>query len=315
MGHPESRVELFRLYAALTWLLETSAALLPAQDPEETLNRYLARLLDWLGAEQGSVMLRQADELVIVASRGLNPEVTPGMKVRLGDGPAGMAVTQGTPRLLHEALPSSHTHHRPTSAMIIPIRARDRIIGVLNVGKVAGPRQFTPEDLQTTSILALQLAWILSNLELMAQGSGAGSEMNRSDENLIEQMALAVTRNGPLTQEEGVEFGRALAGLAARIEQAVEILRQLLELVNPQASPENFRLTTRELEILSCLGEGWSNAELAKRCWISENTVKFHMKNLFKKLNVRDRGQAVMIARAMRGRLSGVSTDRLASRH
>ncbi len=306
MGRPENRVELVRLYAALTWLLETSAALLPVENLEQTLNRYLVHLLDWLGAEQGSIMLRQADELVIVASRGLSPEVTPGMKVRLEDGPAGEAVAQGTPRLLHEPLLSRRTHHRPTSAMIIPIRARERIIGVLNVGKVSTARQFTPEELQMTSVLALQLAWILSNFEQMAQGTRERSEMSLSDENLIERMAVIVTRNGQLTREEGAEFGRALAGLAARIEHAVEILRQLMELVNPQASPENFRLTPRELEMLSYLGEGRSNAEIAKRCWISENTVKFHMKNLFRKLDVRDRGQAMMIARAMRGRVDGI---------
>ncbi len=228
------------------------------------------------------------------------------MKVRLEDGPAGAVVTQGTPRLLHEPLPSRRTHRRPTSAMIIPIRARDRIIGILNVGKVSGTRQFTSEDLQTTSILALQLAWILSNFELMAHGSRGWPETSRLDESLIERMALAVTRNGPLTQEEGAEFGRALAGLAARIEQAVDVLRRLMELVNPQISPRNFRLTPRELEVLSYLGDGCSNTEIAKQCWISENTVKFHMKNLFKKLDVRDRGQAMMLARAMRGRVNGI---------
>ncbi len=306
MGRPENRVEFVRLYAALTWLIETSAALLPVQNLEQTLNRYLVHLLDWLGAEQGSIMLRQGDELVIVASRGLSPEVTLGMKVRLEDGPAGEAVAQGTPRLLHESLSSRRVHHRPTSAMIIPIRARERIIGVLNVGKVSATRQFTPEELQMTSVLALQLAWILSNFEPMAQGAREWSEISPSDQNLIERMALIVTRNGQLTREEGAELGRALAGLAARIEHAVEILRQLMELVNPQASSENFRLTPRELEVLSYLGEGRSNGEIAKQCWISENTVKFHMKNLFRKLDVRDRGQAMMIARAMRGRIDAI---------
>ena len=121
---------------------------------------------------------------------------------------------------------------------------------------------------------------------------------------ILERVALTLTRrNAPLTAEEGIEFGRALAGLADRIEQAVGILRQLVEQVNPQALHDDLKLTPRELEMITHLAEGRTNAEIAKFCWISQNTVKFHLKNLFKKMGVRDRGQAMMIARAMHWRL------------
>ena len=97
--------------------------------------------------------------------------------------------------------------------------------------------------------------------------------------------------------------------LATRIEQAADILRQLVELVNPEVLPADFQPTPRELELLSHLAEGRSNVEIAKQCWISENTVKFHLKNLFRKLGVRDRGQAMMMARAI-----GRKLDRPANR-
>ncbi len=121
---------------------------------------------------------------------------------------------------------------------------------------------------------------------------------------ILERVALTLTRRSmPLTAEEGVEFGRALSGLADRIEQAVGVLRQLVEQVNPQAVNDDLKLTPRELEMISHLAEGRSNGEIARLCWISQNTVKFHLKNLFKKMGVRDRGQAMMIARAMNWRL------------
>ncbi len=119
---------------------------------------------------------------------------------------------------------------------------------------------------------------------------------------IIERMALTLATRS-LTGEEGVEFGRALADLATRIEQAADILRQLVELVNPEVTRGDFQFTPRELEMLSHLAEGRSNAEIAKLCWISENTVKFHLKNLFRKLAVRDRGQAMMMARAIHRKL------------
>jgi LuxR family transcriptional regulator, maltose regulon positive regulatory protein len=108
---------------------------------------------------------------------------------------------------------------------------------------------------------------------------------------------------GPLTPKEGEEFTRALSDLTGRVERAVETLRQLVELVKPQAEAKDIPLTPRELEVLSHLAEGCSNTEIATKCWISENTVKFHLKNLFRKLEVQDRGQAMMMARAIRRRV------------
>lgn len=56
-------------------------------------------------------------------------------------------------------------------------------------------------------------------------------------------------------------------------------------------------LTQRELEIISLLGSGASNVEIAKRLTVSENTVKSHLYNIFKKIDVHNRVQAVNWAR------------------
>jgi DNA-binding NarL/FixJ family response regulator len=52
-------------------------------------------------------------------------------------------------------------------------------------------------------------------------------------------------------------------------------------------------LTERELEILRALGEGRSNKEIAKLLWLAEQTVKFHLTNIYRKLNVSSRTEAV----------------------
>jgi DNA-binding NarL/FixJ family response regulator len=51
-------------------------------------------------------------------------------------------------------------------------------------------------------------------------------------------------------------------------------------------------LTKRELEILRLVAEGLSNAELAKMLWVTEQTVKFHLSNIYRKLNVSNRTEA-----------------------
>jgi DNA-binding NarL/FixJ family response regulator len=121
---------------------------------------------------------------------------------------------------------------------------------------------------------------------------------------IIERFALNLANGGATpSREEEVEFARALIELGQQVEHAVGILSRLLELGNPKAPPRDLHLTHRELEMLSHLAEGHCNSEIARLCWISENTVKFHLKNLFRKLQVRDRVQAMMIARAMRWQL------------
>ena len=52
-------------------------------------------------------------------------------------------------------------------------------------------------------------------------------------------------------------------------------------------------LTGREQELLIALSEGNTNIQIASELDISLNTVKFHLKNLYSKLNVRNRAQAV----------------------
>lgn len=55
------------------------------------------------------------------------------------------------------------------------------------------------------------------------------------------------------------------------------------------------RLTQRERELLAMLGDGWTNTQIASRTGISENTVKYHLKNLYDKLEVRNRAMAVAL--------------------
>lgn len=55
-------------------------------------------------------------------------------------------------------------------------------------------------------------------------------------------------------------------------------------------------LTAREKEVLSLLGEGMSNKDIAKKLFLSEKTVKNHLNNIFKKINVPDRTNAALYA-------------------
>jgi DNA-binding NarL/FixJ family response regulator len=84
---------------------------------------------------------------------------------------------------------------------------------------------------------------------------------------------------------------------------APSITRRLLDRFAQQAPedpakppPQLESLTERELEVLKLVAKGWSNAELAEKLFLSETTVKTHVSSVLRKLGLRDRVQAVVLA-------------------
>jgi DNA-binding NarL/FixJ family response regulator len=68
------------------------------------------------------------------------------------------------------------------------------------------------------------------------------------------------------------------------------------KLVTRMRSPVNDQLTRREVEVLALVAQGMTNAEVGKRLYIGEATVKTHLLRLFAKLGVDDRTAAVTAA-------------------
>lgn len=66
----------------------------------------------------------------------------------------------------------------------------------------------------------------------------------------------------------------------------------------PQATTpdELSRLTSRERDVLACLARGETNKEIARTLGVAESTIKIHVQNLFKKLNLCSRIQAALYA-------------------
>ena len=78
---------------------------------------------------------------------------------------------------------------------------------------------------------------------------------------------------------------------------AVKLLDEFKQLTGPERSAVVApRLTDRELQVLRLVARGLSNKDVAKDLFISENTVKNHVRNILEKLQLHSRMEAVMYA-------------------
>jgi len=91
---------------------------------------------------------------------------------------------------------------------------------------------------------------------------------------------------------------RAVANGGAYLPPALtrRVLDDLLLVFPGSDRPRLADLTGQELEVLRLLALGNSNAELGRALFLSESTIKTHLSNMFRKLDVRDRVQAVIAA-------------------
>jgi len=78
---------------------------------------------------------------------------------------------------------------------------------------------------------------------------------------------------------------------------AVKLIDEFKQMSKPdRGQVPGIRLTDRELEVLRLVATGMNNREIAKKLFISENTVKNHVRNMLEKLQLHSRMEAVMYA-------------------
>jgi DNA-binding NarL/FixJ family response regulator len=87
------------------------------------------------------------------------------------------------------------------------------------------------------------------------------------------------------------------AGASVFSQPAVDVLRGALAAPPKAASPAppDVGLSRRESEVMDLIAAGLTNAEISRRCFLSEKTVKNHVNHIFAKLGARSRAEAVAL--------------------
>ncbi len=86
---------------------------------------------------------------------------------------------------------------------------------------------------------------------------------------------------------------------AADVAAAVQMVGRGLTVFPPQEAPKGPALTEREQEVLELVASGATNPEIARALHLSPNTVKEHTSSLYRKLEVRNRAEAVQRAQRL----------------
>ena len=118
--------------------------------------------------------------------------------------------------------------------------------------------------------------------------------LNSAQQHTLFDMARWPTLCGIFSYDDSQEH--ILAGIKAILNGEVSELPGTVQAYTDERDGdryENISLTEREYEILNELRCGASNVDIARALFISENTVRTHLYNIFRKLNVKNRTQAV----------------------
>ena len=112
------------------------------------------------------------------------------------------------------------------------------------------------------------------------------------DDNLVAQAIHRGARGYVIKDVDTTELVRAIRAVV-RKESAFDSRSAAAMVRSLRVQPDQPALTERELKVMELLAHGLSNKDIGKQLYISETTVKFHVRNLMRKLNAATRAEAV----------------------
>nr|CAA9228460.1 hypothetical protein AVDCRST_MAG63-971 [uncultured Armatimonadetes bacterium] len=252
----------------------------------------------------------------------------------MGNGPTAWVVRNRKPFLLRpETEPTQQgglsfgdTSRVSRSALHVPMRAwgddgEERLLGVVSA------QSYEPDVYDADTVHALQ--WLADQAGIALQrhrdialwrGRAEAAQTRRSEHrrqaiamtDAFVRILKTITKDAealrPLLPPDGDALRAAVERLCHDCYRSQTEANQLpLHLGQPSTTPPPSspppglpdKLTKTEREILRLLTHGLSNKDIAGRLTTSENTVKFHCKNLFRKLGARNRVEAVRHASSL----------------
>ncbi len=197
----------------------------------EVRREAIEAVISLLDAEVGSLLLvdERTDELFFEVALGEKEKQVKQMRLKMGEGIAGWVAVHDQPALINDVQNDPRYFRRAqtltnfiTRNMVcVPVRTRDKVVGVLQAINKKGGGPFIDEDLENCLTLANQVAIALENAHLF-------SEVKETFLNTAEALAAAVEKKDPYTGghiKRVVEYSMAIARHIPLPADAMEDLR------------------------------------------------------------------------------------------
>ncbi len=182
----------------------------------------------------------------------------------------------GNPRVFAELAWAYDTH----SYVAAPIMPEGRVIGFIHADHRLKPRQVDEFDRDALWAFAEGLGFAVERAQLTDRLRAQGQELRR----LLQRTEAVVA-----------EYLDAKVELVSGGMEGVGATRATTAFLPPAENHIAGDLSRRELEVLALLGEGASNAHIAARLVITEDTAKSHVKRILRKLGASNRVEAATI--------------------
>jgi DNA-binding CsgD family transcriptional regulator len=191
--------------------------------------------------------------------------------------------------MVYDVQHSSRVHRaiteesRSRSYVAAPIMSGNRVIGILHGDRYLQGRDIDTADLELLLSFAHGLQLALSRAAVVEQLQSIGDALKGATAGV--SSALVGAYNVPLGSTQLGE-ARVVVGASESAGTTPPVSRQATRSVREL-------LTDREFEVLQLVAMGRTNAAIASRLFISEGTVKQHVKHILRKLKVENRAEAV----------------------
>lgn len=174
-------------------LQELSTAIAITDDIGAIAHLLLDLAINYASAEKGSLMLlRDGDELAILAAVGLDPQFVRGYTVGIGEGIAGTVAKNRSPVLIKNIEKDEgfkglrRDHYKTKSFISCPIISKNKLLGILNINDKKDGTPFNNDEFELVKTLANQAAIALENTLLLNQVRAKAAELEEINKKLTE---------------------------------------------------------------------------------------------------------------------------------
>lgn len=204
---------LFRRIRELAALNEVSSLLTATQDLDELLQLIMEHIQAMMGVEASSLLLKDdaQDELVFRIGLGQHAEAVRGRRLKVGNGIAGWVFQHGTPLIVPDVRQDNRfyqgvdyqTGFATKSVLCVPLKTREKVIGVIEVLNGPATPSFSQDDLNLLSAIAAHAATAIENVRLYTEVKSYAEGLQRKvDERTGEVEAAKTQLEQALTHAE-----------------------------------------------------------------------------------------------------------------